>query len=50
MCPIIQIQNHHRMIVFSGYDGVKLVLRFMKSNKFCYIQTAKVLNLKDVIC
>ena len=40
-------------ILLLGVTNTTLVLRFMKSNKFYYVQTAKVVNIlvvKDVSC
>ena len=40
-------------ILLLGVTNTTLVLRFMKSNKFYYVQTAKVVNflvVKDVSC
>ena len=33
-----------------GVTDITLVLRFMKSNKFYDVQTAKVVTSKDVSC
>ena len=35
-------------VLLLGVTNITLVLRFMKSNKFHYVQTTKVVNSKDV--
>ena len=34
---------------WAGVTNITLVLRFMKGDKFCYIQTAKVVNSKMLV-
>ena len=47
---ILRLLRKSSDILLLVVTNTTLVLRFMKSNKFYYVQTAKVLNSKGVSC